>query len=90
MEEEGGESTVSPFRFQTDVAMVVAMATAGAFALYSQFAVAGDALGHNANALPQQNALQPAGIQAAHIAKLWNLSLIVCGGVSCYWRRSSH
>ncbi|CAB3786910.1 cytochrome c oxidase subunit II [Paraburkholderia fynbosensis] len=30
-------------------------------------------------AQPQQNALQPAGVQAAHIAKLWNLSLIVCG-----------
>ncbi|WP_233518873.1 cytochrome c oxidase subunit II [Paraburkholderia xenovorans] len=30
-------------------------------------------------AQPQQSALQPAGVQAAHIAKLWNLSLIVCG-----------
>jgi cytochrome c oxidase subunit 2 len=32
-------------------------------------------------AQPQQSALQPAGVQAAHIAKLWNLSLIVCGTV---------
>ena len=32
-----------------------------------------------ARAQPQQSALRPAGIQAAHIAKLWNLSLIVCG-----------
>jgi cytochrome c oxidase subunit 2 len=30
-------------------------------------------------AQPQQSALQPAGVQAAHIARLWNLSLIVCG-----------
>jgi cytochrome c oxidase subunit 2 len=30
-------------------------------------------------AQPQQSALQPAGVQAAQIAKLWNLSLIVCG-----------
>jgi cytochrome c oxidase subunit 2 len=30
-------------------------------------------------AQPQQSALHPAGVQAAHIAKLWNLSLIVCG-----------
>jgi cytochrome c oxidase subunit 2 len=30
-------------------------------------------------AQPQQSALQPAGVQAAHIAKLWNLTLIVCG-----------
>lgn len=34
---------------------------------------------HEVLAQPQQSALQPAGVQAAHIAKLWNLSLIVCG-----------
>src|ERR1700754_6833 len=33
---------------------------------------------HLANAEPQQNALQPAGVQAAHIGQLWNLTLAVC------------
>ncbi|MFT0167708.1 c-type cytochrome [Paraburkholderia mimosarum] len=28
---------------------------------------------------PQQNALRPAGVQAAHILALWNLTLVVCG-----------
>jgi cytochrome c oxidase subunit 2 len=32
-----------------------------------------------AYALPNQDALEPAGIQAAHILRLWNLTLIVCG-----------
>ncbi len=32
-----------------------------------------------AHALPNQNVLAPAGIQAAHILRLWNLTLIVCG-----------
>jgi cytochrome c oxidase subunit 2 len=31
-----------------------------------------------AHAEPQQNALQPAGVQAAHIGQLWNLTLAVC------------
>ncbi|PMS35106.1 cytochrome c oxidase subunit 2 [Trinickia symbiotica] len=31
-----------------------------------------------AHALPNQDALEPAGIQAAHILRLWNLTLIVC------------
>ncbi|MGF6659515.1 cytochrome c oxidase subunit 2 [Paraburkholderia atlantica] len=31
--------------------------------------------------LAPQDALHPAGIQAAHIARLWHLSLIVCGAV---------
>ncbi|MFC0398774.1 cytochrome c oxidase subunit II [Paraburkholderia rhizosphaerae] len=30
---------------------------------------------------PQQNALRPAGVQAAHIAQLWNLTLAVCAFV---------
>jgi cytochrome c oxidase subunit 2 len=34
-----------------------------------------------AHAAPNQNALAPAGIQAAHILRLWNLTLIVCGAV---------
>lgn len=33
------------------------------------------------HAAPQQNALEPAGVQAAHIVALWNLTLIVCGAV---------
>ncbi|WP_245763202.1 cytochrome c oxidase subunit II [Paraburkholderia diazotrophica] len=35
----------------------------------------------DAVAQPNQNALQPAGAQAAHIARLWNLTLVVCGVV---------
>ncbi|MEM5436098.1 cytochrome c oxidase subunit II [Paraburkholderia diazotrophica] len=35
----------------------------------------------DAIAQPNQNALQPAGAQAAHIARLWNLTLVVCGVV---------
>jgi cytochrome c oxidase subunit 2 len=31
-----------------------------------------------ADAEPQQNALLPAGVQAAHIGPLWNLTLVVC------------
>jgi cytochrome c oxidase subunit 2 len=31
-----------------------------------------------ANAAPAQNALLPAGVQAAHILTLWNLTLLVC------------
>ncbi|MDQ7978873.1 cytochrome c oxidase subunit II [Paraburkholderia sp. SARCC-3016] len=31
-----------------------------------------------AGAEPQQNALQPAGVQAAHIGQLWNFTLVVC------------
>lgn len=34
-----------------------------------------------ADAVPRQNALEPAGIQAAHIVALWNLTLVVCGVV---------
>jgi len=34
-----------------------------------------------ARAAPQQNALEPAGVQAAHIVALWNLTLVVCGVV---------
>jgi cytochrome c oxidase subunit 2 len=30
---------------------------------------------------PPQDALHPAGVQAAHIVRLWHLSLIVCGAV---------
>ncbi|MDH6146366.1 MULTISPECIES: cytochrome c oxidase subunit II [Paraburkholderia] len=30
---------------------------------------------------PPQDALHPAGVQAAHILRLWHLSLIVCGAV---------
>lgn len=33
----------------------------------------------NLHAQPQQSALNPAGVQAAHIERLWNLSLVVCG-----------
>lgn len=32
-------------------------------------------------ALPQQSVLNPAGPQAAHIVRLWNLTLMVCGVV---------
>ncbi|HEY2024718.1 cytochrome c oxidase subunit II [Paraburkholderia sp.] len=32
-------------------------------------------------AQPPQDALHPAGVQAAHIVRLWHLSLIVCGAV---------
>ncbi|MBP0588372.1 cytochrome c oxidase subunit II [Paraburkholderia sp. LEh10] len=35
----------------------------------------------NARAAPQQSALEPAGIQAARILDLWNLTLFVCGVV---------
>ena len=34
-----------------------------------------------ARAAPQHDALAPAGVQAAHIARLWNLTLIVTGTV---------
>jgi cytochrome c oxidase subunit 2 len=34
-----------------------------------------------ATALPAQDALHPAGIQAVHILQLWHLSLAVCGAV---------
>ncbi len=34
-----------------------------------------------ARAVPNQDALEPAGIQALHIVRLWNLTLIVCGVV---------
>jgi cytochrome c oxidase subunit 2 len=69
------------FRRQNDVAIIVMMATAGASALHSPLTVAAATIGESTSVLPKQNALQPAGIQAAHIAKLWNLSLIVCGAV---------
>ncbi|MFP3643001.1 hypothetical protein SB822_28675 [Paraburkholderia sp. SIMBA_054] len=32
-------------------------------------------------AAPQQSALEPAGVQAAHILRLWNLTLFICGTV---------
>jgi cytochrome c oxidase subunit 2 len=32
-------------------------------------------------AAPQQSALEPAGVQAAHILRLWNVTLVVCGTV---------
>ncbi|WP_419539671.1 cytochrome c oxidase subunit II [Paraburkholderia bengalensis] len=35
----------------------------------------------SASAAPQQSVLEPAGIQAAHIVQLWNLTLLVCGAV---------
>jgi cytochrome c oxidase subunit 2 len=35
----------------------------------------------DAAAFPQQNALRPAGPQAAQIVRLWNLTLIICGAV---------
>ena len=37
-------------------------------------------LGHAASRLPQ-DALNPAGVQAAHILQLWNVTLTVCGVV---------
>ncbi len=30
---------------------------------------------------PEQSALHPAGVQAAHILSLWNLTLVICGAV---------
>jgi cytochrome c oxidase subunit 2 len=32
-------------------------------------------------AAPQQSALEPAGVQAAHILRLWNVTLVICGTV---------
>ena len=32
-------------------------------------------------ARPEQSALHPAGVQAAHILSLWNLTLVICAAV---------
>jgi cytochrome c oxidase subunit II len=54
------------------------LSACGEFAVARWLAVFALSVARAADAEPQQNALRPAGVQAAQIGQLWNLTLAVC------------